>query len=775
MFFRRHLGVAAKKLCLTGWFTSNGLTPLNTIQMDYIDLLEESDFATSYSLKKHASGSSWSAQVIRMAHHYGWEWFFLADIVFSVSLCALTIVPGIVFGIWLFSLYASFSVTRDNIKKVFFYVDEYPYFTFESLLRDFQGEDKNPPDESTKREIRDALNWMKRKGVLTIITLANKEYWFSNSLLDSLEDLLQNHTTEHIKSSFDELTSILHPKLSLSSKELAEFILLPSNHLDRYNFEDGQFYVHDLNIDRVLVCSVCGRTCIADDGYVSDGEYFCSEYCRETDAIAQRTAAELRKATFERYGIQAAGWGAAAAAISHAWGDQVKIFSPHTQGHGFAAERANSMIDQIHGELDARVIGIDNARNGADRISGGQLIQTKYCQSATASVNTAFDSKSGMFRYFDSHGEPMQLEVPKDQYVKAIQLMREKISEGKVPGITNPDEAQGIIRRGSITYEQSKAICKFGTVESLAYDAGTGIVVASSATGISFVVATAIGFWKTKDIKQSIQSAVILAASTGGKAFCAYILTAQMQRIPAVNAFLDKAIHINFGGHGKMVKHIGKGLTKMSGSNQAFSNKAANATVKGAVVAAGAMLAITSTIEVSRMVSGRISGMQCMKNIGVAAGGIATGTIGATIGGAALSFIPVVGTFVGSVVGGAIGGMLGAKATKSVLDSFIEDDAPQMLRIVSMQFEYFVGKYCLNNEELELAANELDALAAKIGWLQDVFSKEGYRVQFVSREIQPIFLRIMARRAPLSDNQISQSKLLEALDVSEPSAVFSPA
>lgn len=82
-------------------------------------MLEESDFATSYSLKKHASGSSWSAQVIRMAHHYGWGWFFLADIVFSVSLCALTIVPGIVFGIWLFFLYASFSVTRDNIKKFF--------------------------------------------------------------------------------------------------------------------------------------------------------------------------------------------------------------------------------------------------------------------------------------------------------------------------------------------------------------------------------------------------------------------------------------------------------------------------------------------------------------------------------------------------------------------------------------------------------------------------------------------------------------------------------
>jgi hypothetical protein len=56
-------------------------------------------------------------------------------------------------------------------------------------------------------------------------------------------------------------------------------------------------------------------------------------------------------------------------------------------------------------------------------------------------------------------------------------------------------------------------------VESLAYDAGTGVVAAASAAGVSFVIATAIGFWKTKDIKQSLQGAVILAASAGGKAF----------------------------------------------------------------------------------------------------------------------------------------------------------------------------------------------------------------------------------------------------------------
>ena len=45
----------------------------------------------------------------------------------------------------------------------------------------------------------------------------------------------------------------------------------------------------------------------------------------------------------------------------------------------------------------------------------GILIQTKYCSTATNSVNAAFDS-NGNYRYYDAKGKPMQLEVPADQY-----------------------------------------------------------------------------------------------------------------------------------------------------------------------------------------------------------------------------------------------------------------------------------------------------------------------------------------------------------------------
>lgn len=63
------------------------------------------------------------------------------------------------------------------------------------------------------------------------------------------------------------------------------------------------------------------------------------------------------------------------------------------QGHGFAAEDANAMWDRMHGKKVDKV-GLDNSLNGADRISDGVKIQTKYCADASKSVNAAFENGS---------------------------------------------------------------------------------------------------------------------------------------------------------------------------------------------------------------------------------------------------------------------------------------------------------------------------------------------------------------------------------------------
>ena len=56
------------------------------------------------------------------------------------------------------------------------------------------------------------------------------------------------------------------------------------------------------------------------------------------------------------------------------------------------------------------------------------------------------NENTGLYRYIDGDGNPMQLEVPADQHTKAIESMRTKIKEGRVPGVTDPDDAENLIR-----------------------------------------------------------------------------------------------------------------------------------------------------------------------------------------------------------------------------------------------------------------------------------------------------------------------------------------
>ena len=87
------------------------------------------------------------------------------------------------------------------------------------------------------------------------------------------------------------------------------------------------------------------------------------------------------------------------------------------QGHGFATERAKHLNDYINCH-EVEMLGDNNAVNGADRIVGGQMIQSKYCTSGSACVSACFHE--GHFRYYTKSGEPMQIEVPFDMYDSAV-------------------------------------------------------------------------------------------------------------------------------------------------------------------------------------------------------------------------------------------------------------------------------------------------------------------------------------------------------------------
>ncbi len=186
------------------------------------------------------------------------------------------------------------------------------------------------------------------------------------------------------------------------------------------------------------------------------------------DATKKATEITIERKNNSNLGAEIGGWGIGNYQMVNNQYEEEK-FHAH-QGHGFAAERANNLFDKFTGH-DAEIVGDNNAKNGADRLVDGIYIQSKYCATGSRCINECFEEGGkGNFRYmFD--GKPMQIEVPSDKYEDALRAMEEKIRRGQVEGVSNPEEAKNIVRKGHFTYAQAKNIAKAGTVESLTYHA----------------------------------------------------------------------------------------------------------------------------------------------------------------------------------------------------------------------------------------------------------------------------------------------------------------
>lgn len=327
------------------------------------------------------------------------------------------------------------------------------------------------------------------------------------------------------------------------------------------------------------------------------------------------------------------------------------------QGHGYAAEQANHLYDTLTGK-DATIIGGNNAKNGGDRLVDGVTIQTKYYQTASGSVSAAFDG--GRYRYINADGTPMQLEVPSDQYEKAVELMARRIRDGQVPGITDPAEAKALVRKGQFTYQQTLNIVKLGTIESLTFDAVHGAIVSTSAFGISTVLTFAQCLWRGDSMDLAMENALYSGMRIGGVAFANTVLTAQLARtvLPKLmTSPTDAAIRV-LGP--KTSASIANALRNGANIYGAAAMNNVSKLLRGNLITSGTMLVLLSARDIGNAFRGRISGQQLFKNIATTAGGITGGTAGVLVGRFALNLIaPGAGGIAAIAVtltGGALGG-----------------------------------------------------------------------------------------------------------------------
>lgn len=387
-----------------------------------------------------------------------------------------------------------------------------------------------------------------------------------------------------------------------------------------------------------------------------------------------------------------------------------------SRGAGFAAEQANHLGDKALGR-DAKILGDNNAKNGADRIVDGQLIQTKYCKTAAQSVDAGFSKGNGQYKYLDAKGNPMQLEVPSDQYEKAVERMAQKIKDGKVPNTTDPNDAKKLIRKGHVTYKQAQNIAKAGNIDSLMFDAAHGVVVGISAAGISSIITFAQVMWRGDPREKAIDMAMYNGIQAGGVAFASSVLTAQLTRT-SLNKALIKPMNHFVKLIPKKLRHI---MVNAMRKNARIYGSAASKNLakllRGNVIATVSTTLVLSSTDIYLFVNSRISGKQLFKNMTVIASGTSIGAVAS-----AVTANPVLAI----IVSGAAG-VVATKGTKALLDQFVEDDAVKMVSIINECFVPLVEEYLLSEEELMIVADSLNMVLGKNVLLAMYASSDRYQ------------------------------------------------
>lgn len=368
-------------------------------------------------------------------------------------------------------------------------------------------------------------------------------------------------------------------------------------------------------------------------------------------------------------------------------------------GHGELAEEANNIIDRLQGH-QAEILGRDNAKNGPDRSVDGVLIQTKYYKTARGSLEACFDPSSHQYRYLTEDRTPMQLEVPKDQYQQVLRSFEKKISQGKVPGVSDPKDAEKIVRKGKLTYDQAVNLAKPGTAESLKYDAATGAVTCSCAFGLSFLATTFMAYRETRDITGAVQAGIAAGVQVFGLSFAQHMVVSQLSRTGLSNALMapSQAVvgELGFKTSATIVNGL-RALTGKTAISGAAASKQLAKMLRGNAVSAAVTLAVFSVPETYKLFQGKASGAQYAQNMACLATSIAGGIAGA-VAGTAVS--PGEGTIVG-LAGGMVGGTVGTVAAGVVGGILFEGDSASFGRYFNAMVSCMAVEYLLDGREMD--------------------------------------------------------------------------
>lgn len=392
--------------------------------------------------------------------------------------------------------------------------------------------------------------------------------------------------------------------------------------------------------------------------------------------------------------------------------------------NGFFAEQANNMHDIRLGRR-ASVIGGNNLKDGADRLidylfKPDEFIQTKYYKTASATLNSAFDS-NGFYRYVNDKTGIMRLEVPKEQYESVVEGFAEKIRLGKVIDqygnvVKDPELAKHYVRKGHYTFEQSMNAAKAGNIDSLIYDAQKGMVRCKIAFGISFLLTMYTSYKKHGSLEKAFKDGLNVGVKVFGLTMINHILISQLYRIP------------------QFYEYVG------------------NVPIRNMLTTSAVSMLVYSIPNFYKLIRNKISATQFLKNTAVVGAGIAGGSAGSLIGGKiGEQILGTPGKIIGSLFGGFLGAAGASKLVKTGTDIIKEDDLQIFSRIYSATISSMVIDYMLDEKEVSILSNRLSQIDEKS--ISDLYSKyrnsqnqEAVLIDF----LKPIFEYIIYNREKFS-------------------------
>ncbi|MCU0117772.1 hypothetical protein N8H74_05880 [Pseudomonas sp. B2M1-30] len=587
------------------------------------------------------------------------------------------------------------------------------------------------------------LSYLTGAGTLREMEVAGQRWVFAENWYRNRYKALHGVLLKQVRHRSEALSAIVRSAFGFEGAAAQDFIERQMSFGQFQDFRDGRFWCAFALSQRISCCTACGLAEVRSSA--NDAEWFCSTICAETEQVCL----SVRDKPQEEFLADAATNGFVLMASGSAWDANHKLFAAGGQGHGFAAEKVNHRVDRMMGR-QAEILGDNNAKNGADRLVQGQMIQTKYCATGARSVGAAFDGQQGGYKYFDQQGRAMQIEVPKDQYVDAVRTLQRKISEGKVPGVSDPKDAVKLIRKGHLTYSQARSITKFGTFESIAYDITEGVVVGAVAGGISFGVSATLFYLKTQDRRKALQVASIQAGKSFGRSLTVYVAAQQLHRVQFIQRSLTLIDVTSLAPSTRGLLAQGMGVSK-SGVNKAL---------RGTLISSIAVIAVTTGPDLIKLARGRISKAQFAKNLAVASSGVAGGAVGSIAGGILAAPLGPIGAMVGRTAGGIIGGIVATAISAKLMGKLVQEDRVLIISIIQAQLEYLAIAFMLAREEIDsVNANLEKALSQKS--LEVIFAAKDQRRAMANFYLKPVVVAVVRQRPVVS---YSPAEVVDAWD-----------